>query len=46
MIDIDKYLDNFFKETKNPSLDAMEFFVKKYNNFEKKMKFIHMVNRP
>ncbi len=42
MKDIQKYLDNFFKGTKNPSLDAMKFFMNKYNNFEKNMKFIHI----
>lgn len=42
MKDIQEYLDNFFKGTKNPSLDAMKFFMNKYNNFEKNMKFIHI----
>jgi len=42
MIDIQKYLDQFFKGTKNPSLKAMEFFMKEYNNFEKEMNFIHI----
>lgn len=28
--------------TKNPSLKAMEYFVKSYENFEKDMKFIHI----
>ena len=27
MIDIDNYLNNFFKGTKNPSLDEMKFFM-------------------
>ena len=42
MEDIKKYLDNFFKGTKNPSLDAMNFFMKEYDNFQKNMKFIHI----
>lgn len=42
MENIQKYLDNFFKGTKDPSLDAMKFFMNKYDNFEKKMKFIHI----
>lgn len=42
MLNIDEYLNNFFKGTKNPSLKAMEFFMKKFNNFEQQMKFIHI----
>ena len=42
MIDIQKYLDHFYKGTKDPSLEAMEFFINEYGNFEKKMKFIHI----
>lgn len=42
MIDIENYLNTFFKGTKNPSLDAMHFFMKEYNYFEKEMKFIHI----
>lgn len=42
MIDIQKYLDQFFKGTKDPSLKAMEFFMNEYGNFEKEMKFIHI----
>ena len=42
MIDTQNYLNNFFKGTKNPSLDAMNFFMNEYNNFEKEMKFIHI----
>ena len=42
MIDIEKYFRNFFKGTKNPSLNAMIFFMEKYNNFETNMKFIHI----
>ncbi len=42
MIDIEKYLNNFFKGTKDPSLSAMKFFMNEYGNFEKEMKFIHI----
>ncbi len=42
MIDVEKYLNNFYRGTKNPSLHAMKFFVDKYNGFEKEMKFIHI----
>ena len=42
MIDVNKYLNQFFKGTKNPSLKAMQFFMDEYNNFEKNMKFIHI----
>ncbi len=42
MKDVKKYLDSFFKGTKNPSLDAMKFFMSEYNNFQKDMKFIHI----
>lgn len=44
MIDIEKYLGNFFKGSKGESLslDAMKYLMDKYNNFQKKMKFIHI----
>ena len=42
MIDVQKYLDQFFKGTKNPSLKAMHFFMNEYDNFEKEMRFIHI----
>lgn len=42
MEDLEKYFNNFYKGTKNPSLKAMEYFMNKYNHFEKKMKFIHI----
>ena len=41
-MDIQKYLDNFFKGTKNPSLDAMHYFMEKLGSPEKKLKFIHI----
>lgn len=42
MIDVEEYLKNFYKGTKNPSLNAMEYFMNEYNNFERNMKFIHI----
>lgn len=40
--DVNEYLKNFYKGTKNPSLKAMKYFMSKYDNFENKMKFIHI----
>lgn len=42
MNNIEKYLDNFFKGTKNPSLNAMIYFTNEYNNFQNNMNFIHI----
>ena len=42
MINIEAYLNSFFKGTKDPSLDAMQYFMNEYNNFQNKMKFIHI----
>lgn len=42
MENIEKYLNDFFKEMKDPSLDAMKYFMNEYNNFESSMKFIHI----
>lgn len=42
MIDVNEYLKSFYKGTKNPSLKAMRYFMDIYDNFEKKMKFIHI----
>ena len=41
-MNVEEYLNNFFRGTKNPSLKAMEYFMKHFNNFEKEMKFIHI----
>lgn len=41
-MDIEQYLDGFYKETKNPSLKAMEYFMEEFNHPEKKLKFIHI----
>ena len=42
MINVEEYMNNLVKGSKNPSLDGMEYFMKEYDNFEKKMKFIHI----
>lgn len=41
-MDVEKYLQGFFAGTKNPSLDAMRFFMDKLNHPEKELKFIHI----
>ena len=42
MIDVEKYFNDFYRGTKDPSLKAMSYFMKEYKNFEKDMKFIHI----
>lgn len=42
MLNIEEYLNNFFKGTKDPSLDAMQYFMNEYNNFQNEMNFIHV----
>lgn len=42
MIDVNEYLKNYYKGTKNTSLEGLKYFMKCYNNFETKMKFIHI----
>lgn len=42
MIKVEEYLNNFFKGSRKPSLKAMQYFIKNYENFEKDMKFIHI----
>lgn len=42
MTDVNDYLKNFYKGTKNPSLKAMQYFMNIYDNFEEKMNFIHI----
>lgn len=44
MIDIEKYLGNFYRGSKDISLslDAMRYFMNEYNNFQKEIKFIHI----
>lgn len=41
-MDVEKYLQGFFAGTKDPSLDAMRFFMDKLNHPEKELKFIHI----
>ena len=42
MKNIEEYLKQFFGGIKDPSLKAMKYFINKFNNFEKEMKFIHI----
>ncbi len=42
MKDLEQYLSNFYKGTKEPSLDAMKYFMSEYGDFQSKMKFIHI----
>ncbi len=41
-MNIDNYLSNFFKGTKNPSLKAMKFLMDEFNHPEEKLKAIHI----
>lgn len=42
-MNIEEYLNNYFKGgTGNPSLNAMKYFIKEYDDFEKEMRFIHI----
>lgn len=41
-MNVQKYLDNFYKGTKNPTLEAMKYFMNKYDNIQNEMKFIHI----
>lgn len=42
MINVDEYLSNYFKGSKELSLKAMEYFTDIYDNFDDKMRFIHI----
>ena len=42
MINVKEYLDNYYKGTKDIFLGTMQYFMNQYNNFENKMKFIHV----
>lgn len=42
MIDIKKFFDGFINITKNPTLDAMKFFVEKYDYPDKSLNIIHV----
>ena len=39
---IDEYLKDFKSVTENPTLEAMEFFMKEFGNPDKNIKFIHI----
>ena len=41
-MDIKKFLSKFYKGTKNQTLDAVVYFMAKYNNPEKSLKIIHI----
>lgn len=41
-IDVEQYLSNFFKGTKNPTLKAMEYFMEEFGHPEKDLKVIHI----
>lgn len=41
-MNIEEYLQRFDSATKDPSLDAMEYFMKEFDNPNKKTKFIHV----
>lgn len=41
-MDVEQYLSNFFKGTKNPTLKAMEYFMDEFGHPEKDLKVIHI----
>ena len=41
-MNVEKYLSNFFKGTKNPTLKAMEYFMEEFGHPEKNLKIIHI----
>ena len=41
-MDVEQYLSNFFKGTKEHKLDAMKYFMEEFNHPEKNLKFIHI----
>ena len=41
-MDVEQYLSNFFKGTKNPTLKAMEFFMDEFGHPERNLKVIHI----
>lgn len=41
-MNIEQYLKQFEAVTKDPSLDAMEYFMKEFDEPHKKTKFIHI----
>lgn len=41
-MNVEEYLSNFFKGTKNPSLNAMKYFMEEFGHPEKDLKVIHI----
>ena len=41
-MDVEQYLSNFFRGTKNPTLKAMEYFMSEFGHPEKELKVIHI----
>ena len=41
-MDVEQYLSNFFKGTKNPTLKAMNYFMEEFRHPEKDLKVIHI----
>lgn len=41
-MNINEYLNSFYKGTKEPSLDAMRYFMKELSHPEKKLKIVHV----
>ena len=41
-MDIERYFSNFFNGTKNPSLEAMRYFMNEFGNPHLKLKFVHI----
>ncbi len=39
---INEYLSGFFKGTKEPTLDAMNFFMEKLDHPERRLKIVHV----
>ena len=42
LMNIEEYFNNFYKEAKNPTLKAMEYFMEELGHPEKKLKIIHI----
>ena len=41
-MNVEQYLSTFFKGTKDPTLNAMKYFMEEFNHPEKDLKFIHI----
>ena len=41
-MDVEKYLSSFYSGTKNPSLKAMQYFMKEFDYPQKNLKIIHI----